>query len=86
MGNFVQGKDPTPHKELIEKLMDPAIPKTESEWAAKKEIAALHAEIELKKDLIQMSLDHIYRYGVALDVDKLCSLLEKALSTKEDLE
>ena len=44
----------------------------------------LKSEIELKKDLIQMSLDHIYRYGVALDIDKVCSLLEKALSAKED--
>jgi len=82
MGNFVQGKDPTPHKELIEKLMDPAIPKTESEWAAKKEIIKLRAEIKRKDAALRHALHGLE--NVYMPYADYVIKTKQALSTKED--
>ena len=62
----------TPHKELIEQILDSRVPKNEREWAAGREIASLASLLEKEEQAHVMS-----RYDLNMKIAEVEIALEK---------
>ena len=58
----------TPHKDLIRRLMDSRSPKSESEWAAAREISELREKLRLTKKYLREANRGCERNAIALEM------------------